>query len=163
MRQLKLLFLAVFAIGADAQEFRDTAVPNSQIQAIVRDVAQWHDMQYPDCAFVKAVGSNLIEKDADSTVEHWSIEACAGKTFTYRVLVMPRPDGGVSDSVSNVDGSPIDSGEPVSPEQLAADCKAWRKELEQMGSIDDVPDSKITRYAQLSADVAACHAYESAP
>lgn len=162
MRQIKLLFLAVLAFSAEAQEFRDTAVPNSQIQAVVRDVAGWHDMQHPDCSFVKAIGSKLIERAADSTIEHWSIEACSGKAFTYRVMVMPGPGDSVSDSVSNLDGSPVRSAEPISAEQFAAACDALRKELEKMGSVDEVPDSMITRYAQLSADNAACLA-EFAP
>lgn len=158
MRKLKFLFLACVAFGAEAQEFRDTAVPNSQIQAVVRDVAGWHDMQHPDCTFVRASGSKLIEEGADSTIEHWSIEACSGKIFTYRVLVMPGPGDSVTDSVSNVDGSPVGSAMPLSDEQLSVECEATRKELEQMGPIDKVPDSKITRYAQLSADNAACRA-----
>jgi hypothetical protein len=163
MRQLKVLFIACLVFGAHAQEFRETAVPNSQISAVVRDVAQWHDMQHPDCAFVKATGSKLVEKGARTTIEHWSVEACSGKIYTYRVMVMPGPGDAVSDSVSNLDGSPVGTPEPISAEQLAADCDAARKELEQMGPIDNVPDSKVTRYAQLSADIAACQANGSAP
>ena len=163
MKHLVAIFLASTAFGAYAQEFRDTAVPNSQIKAIVRDVAEWHDMQHPGCTFVRATGSKLVEKNADSTVEHWSIEACSGKVFTYRVMVMPQSDGGVSDSVSNVDGSSVGEPETMSAEQLTAECAADKKELEQMGQADKVPDDKIERYAQLSAQMAACQANGSAP
>ncbi len=163
MRQLILIFLLGVVFGADAQEFRETAVPNSQIQAVVRDVAGWHDMQHPECTFVKASGSELLEKSTDSTIEHWSIEACSGKIFTYRVMVMPGPGDSVSDSVSNVDGLPVGSAEPMSSAQLTAACDAIRKELEQMGSAEKVPDSEISRYAQLSADNAVCRANEAVP
>ena len=95
-----LLFLPSIA---QAQEFRDTAVPNAQIHAVIRDVAEWHDMRHPDCRFTKATGSTTVEKESDGTVEHWTIEACSSKSYTYEVAVFPEPDGGITDMVGDIE------------------------------------------------------------
>jgi len=160
--QLKLIALSVLAFGAQAQEFRETSVPNEQISAVVRDVAEWHNMQHSDCKFVKALGSETVEKDSDGTVEHWSIQACAGKAFTYKVSVFPHSGGGVTDSVSNLDGSPVGEELELSDEEYAAECKKMREEEQALGGPDKLDHDKAMKYYQLIANLAACSA-ASAP
>jgi len=160
--QLNLIALAVVALSVNAQEFRETSVPNAQISAVVRDVAEWHNMQHPDCQFVKPLGSETVEKDADGTVEHWSIEACAGKAFTYKVAVFPQAGGAVTDMVSNVDGSTVGEEVEMSDEEFAAECKAMREEEQALGDPDKLDHDKAMRYYHLIASLAACSA-ASAP
>ena len=146
------LFVTTAAFG---QEFRNTAVPNAQIGAVLRDVAQWHDMQHPDCTYKKPVGSVAIEAKDGNTVEHWSIEACSGKTFTYRVAVFPSPGGGVTDSVSNVDGSPIGGSGATSPPS-DEDCAKSKARYELLDAKEDLTDEEMNEVPQLAADMAAC-------
>lgn len=161
--QFKLLILAVLASGVQAQEFRETAVPNAQIPAIVRDVVEWHNMQYPNCQFVKPLGSETIENKVDSSVEHWSIEACDGKAFTYKVTVFPHAGGGVTGAVSNLDGSSVGGESNMSDEELAAECKLMREEVQTLGDPDKLDYDKAARYYHLIANLAVCDAAESAP
>ena len=159
----QLLALAVLATGAEAQEFRETSVPNAQISAVVRDVAEWHNMQYANCQFAKPLGSETVEKVEGSTVEHWSIEACDGKAFTYKVRVIPHAGGGVTDSVSNVDGSAVGENGAMSDEELTIECKAMREEKHALGVPDKLDHAKVKRYYHLIANLAICNANESAP
>jgi len=154
MKSLIVLGMLV-ATPAFAQEFRNTAVPNAQIDAVLRDVAQWHDMQHPDCRYQKPVGSVAIESKGDNTVEHWSIEACSGKTFTYRVAVFPSPGGGVSDSVSNIDGSPV-GGSDISSPPSSEDCLKSKARYELLDAKQDLTDEEMDEVPQLAADLAAC-------
>ena len=156
--QLKLIALAAVAFSAQAQEFRETSVPKAQISAVVRDVAEWHNMQHSDCQYVKPLGSKTVERDGDSTIEHWSIEACSGKAFTYKVRVVPHPGGGVTDSVSNLDGSSVGAEPEMSDEEFAAECKAMRVEEQALGDPDKLDDEKAMRYYQLIANLAVCNA-----
>jgi len=154
MKSLIVLSMLV-ATPAFAQEFRNTAVPNAQIGAVLRDVAQWHDMQHPDCRYQKPVGSVAIESTGDNTVEHWSIEACSGKTFTYRVAVFPSPGGGVSDSVSNIDGSPVGDSD-ISGPPSSEDCSKSKARYELLNAKEDLTDEQMDEIPQLAADLAAC-------
>ncbi|WP_132982808.1 hypothetical protein [Thermomonas haemolytica] len=154
MKSLIVLSLLVTS-PAFGQEFRNTAIPNAQIGAVLRDVAQWHDMQHPDCPYQKPVGSVVIETKGDNTEEHWSIEACSGKSFTYHVAVFPTPNGGVTDSVSNVDGSPIGGSDAVSPPS-SDDCSKTKARFEILNAKEDLTDEEMSEVPQLAADLAAC-------
>jgi hypothetical protein len=153
------LLLAPFAV--QAQEFRETAVPNSQIAAVVRDVAQWHDMRHPDCRFLKAKGSVVVEKDSDSTAEHWTVEACSGKSFTYRVVVFPEPDGGVTDMVGDVDRPSSDTNAMLPPPD-PAECAEKQRKLDALNASND-PNTDYSQMAQLAADLAVCNVEKAAP
>ena len=150
------LTLAAGAVfHAQAQEYRDTAVPNAQIPNVLRDVAQWHDFQYPDCKYKQPVGSVRAEGE-DGDEEHWTIVGCDGRQFTYRVSVVSQHHGGVTVLVGNVDGAPVKQ-KPKMDKDLRQQCEDIAKELASFGDdIDKVPDDKISRVAQLTADNAAC-------
>ncbi len=154
--------LSTVALSVNAQEFRDTAVPNSQISAVVRDVAQWHDMQYPDCRFVKAVGSNLVKKTSEQSVEHWTIAACSGRDFTYEVTVLDVKGGGVTNMVSNLDGEAIGSNSADFPVPDAAECAEMQKQFDAI-SADTSSNIDYSQLAQLTADLAACNSAPAAP
>ena len=151
-----LFFLTLLAAAtAYGQEFRETAVPNAQIGAVLRDVSGWHNMQHPDCMYTKPLGSITVEKEGTKTVEHWSIEACSGKTFTYRVAVFPSPNGGVTDMVSNLDGSAVGNSEPTSPPTVE-ECARSKARYELLNAKEDVTDAEMDEVPQLAADLAAC-------
>ena len=152
--QTALLLSASAAVYA--QEFRDTAVPNSQISAVTRDVAQWHDMQNPHCRFVRAVGSRLVEKTFEHSVEHWTIAGCSGQQFTYVVTVLDSSGGGVTNMVSNVDGSPIGAdNEPAEPDPQ--ECAQMQSQFDALRT-DNSTDKDYSRLAELAADLAVCNA-----
>jgi len=88
-------------VSADALT---TSVKGRNIQDISRDVQQWHDAQHADCKFSAVTQATVVEKNGDSTTEHWTIKACNDQEFTYKVFIMSR-QGGITDMVSNVDGS----------------------------------------------------------
>lgn len=157
--------MLVFAAGAaNAAGFRDTIVPKSHIPAVIRDVAEWHDLQHPDCPFKKATGSRTVEKRAGGSVEHWSVEACSGKSFVYQVDVFPRADNGsVTDMVSNVDGTPIGEAPKLSDKEFAEQCKAMRKEQSALGDPEKLDDAKAMRYYQIVASLAVCDMQKSLP
>jgi hypothetical protein len=143
------------ALCAQAQEYRDTAVPNAQIANVLRDVAQWHDFQYPDCKYTGPVGSVRTETE-NGNEERWTVAGCDGRKFTYRVSVVSQNQGAVTVLVGNVDGAPIKQ-KPKMDTALSEQCEAIAKELASFGDdIDKVPDDKINRMAQLAADNAAC-------
>jgi len=89
-----------------------TSAPRGHLQNVSRDIQGWHNFQHPDCPYVRVVGAKIVERDSDSTVEHWTIEACKQKQFTYQALILPYPDGGIGVSVSNVDLSPANVSGP---------------------------------------------------
>jgi hypothetical protein len=109
---VKYLVLATtLLLGACAQHSTrpanslGTSVTGRNVNDISRDVQGWHNMQHADCAFNRVLGANIVKKESGSVVEHWTIEACNNQQFTYRVFIMFH-QGGISDSVSNIDGSP---------------------------------------------------------
>ena len=65
-----------------------------------RDVAGWHNAQPPDCPFVRPVVAEIIRDEGDAVVEHWTIEACQSRNFTYRVYLLP--GAGLTVMVSDV-------------------------------------------------------------
>jgi len=79
-------------------------------------------MQHPDCRFVKAIGSTTIQQDSDGSDERWTIEACAGKTFAYSVVVFPEVGGGITDMVGNVDSNTPDDDNRASPALSQEEC-----------------------------------------
>ena len=81
-----------------------TTVKGSNVDDVTRDVAQWHDSKHADCKFVKVIGAEIVKREKDSVTEHWTIEACDKKHFTYSVYMML---GGPSlmDMVSDVESS----------------------------------------------------------
>lgn len=144
------------ALCAQAQEYRDMAVPNAQIVNVLRDVAQWHDSQYPHCKYTGSVGSVRAGTE-NGNDEHWTIAGCDGRQFTYRVSVVSQNRGAVTVLVGNVDGAPIKQKSKLGQDQLEQSCEDIAKELASLGDdIDKVPDDKINRMAQLTADNAAC-------
>ena len=88
-----------------------TTVSGRNVADISRDVQGWHDMQHAGCKFIKVVAAEVITQEPKSIVEHWTIEACKDQQFTYRVLIIPGT-GGITDMVSNVDGSAATSAKP---------------------------------------------------
>lgn len=151
-----LMLAAGTVLTAQAQEYRDTAVPNAQIPNVLRDVAQWHDFQHPACKYKQPVGSVRAEGE-DGDEEHWTIVGCEGRQFTYRVSVISQHSSGVTVLVGNVGGEPVRQKPKVGKGQLRQSCEDIAKELASFGDdIDKVPDDKISRMTQLAADSAAC-------
>jgi hypothetical protein len=83
-----------------------TTVSGRNVGDISKDVQGWHDMQHPNCKFVRVLSAEEAEKSPDGVSEHWTIEACERQQFTYRVYII-KSNGAITDSVSNVDGSPL--------------------------------------------------------
>ena len=98
------MFLTACATSAQVAPTNSTAVYQQQIRNVTRDVQQWHDGQYPKCLFQKVAATQIVKRDKKTSDEHWTIEACGHKQFTYKVYVMLQ-DGGISDMVGNADGS----------------------------------------------------------
>jgi len=161
--KIAIPMLVLLAGIAHAADFRETAVPKAQIPAVIRDVAEWHDLQHPDCPFKKATGSKTVEKRAGGTIEHWSVDACSGKDFVYQVDVFPRGDGSVTDMVSNVDGAPIGEAPKLSDKEFAEQCKAMHREQRALGDPEKLEDAKAMRYYQLVAGLAVCDMRKSLP
>jgi hypothetical protein len=86
-----------------------TSVPDSSIDAITRDVRQWHELQHPNCRFAAVTTAAVVSQTEKTTVEHWTITACQQQEFTYKVLILRNTPGALSDAVSNVDESPAQS------------------------------------------------------
>lgn len=150
-----LMLAAGTVFHAQAQECRDTAVPNAQIPNVLRDVAQWHDVQHPDCKYKQPVGSVRAEGE-EGDEEHWTIVGCDGRQFTYRVSVISQHRGGVTVLVGNVGGEPVKQ-KPKMDKDLRQQCEDIAKELASFGDdIAKVPEDKVIRYGQLYAYNAAC-------
>jgi hypothetical protein len=84
----------------------NTTVSSRNINDISRDVQQWHDIKNPSCKYVRVIGAEIIKNEQKNTVEHWTIEGCQKKQFTYRVLILSY-QGGISDMVSNVEETSV--------------------------------------------------------
>lgn len=80
----------------------DTSVSVRQTGNVTRDVVEWHAMKHPDCPFQNVSGAKIVKREKDSVTEHWTIQACAGKQFTYRVFIIPQ-EGGITDAVGDVE------------------------------------------------------------
>lgn len=154
MTRYTWLLLAAVTVPAVASESGPTLVPDHQLAAVVRDVAQWHDGQHADCRFQKALGYNVVERARKESVEHWTIEGCNGRQFTYRVRIFVQ-GGGIVDSVSNVDGSPVAGGpEPVAPS--SEECASSKQRLDRLNAKDELSEAEMQELPQLAADQAAC-------
>jgi len=150
------LLAALFTTFAVAQEFRETAVPNKQIPAVVKDVAGWHDAQNHDCPFKKALGSTVIERHGGDSIERWVIEGCQGRAFAYKVTVLRQDQGGVTDFVSNMDDSPIGDGRAEPPTPTPEECAASQKRFDDLNAKRDITDEELGEIPQLAADLALC-------
>lgn len=78
-----------------------TTVRGRNIDDITRDVQEWHDVKHQDCKFMRVVGAQIISQEGNRAVEHWTVEACAAKRFTYEVMI-ERGAHGISDAVADV-------------------------------------------------------------
>ena len=158
---LSIAVLLVACEAACAQEFRETAVPDALIAAVVRDVAQWHDMQYPECPFKRATGSLVVSSSTGNSTEHWTIAACSDRTFTYKVTVFATRGGGVSNMVSNVDGSALATGE-ASPPPARSECEEMAREFDAILA-GDSSGGDPSRVAVLAAGLASCEEVPAPP
>ena len=77
-----------------------TSACGGQAANVARDVAGCHNAQQPDCPFVRPVAAEIIRDEGDAVVEHWTIEACQSKHFTYRAYLLP--GAGLTVMVSDV-------------------------------------------------------------
>ena len=89
----------------------ETSVPVHQTGNVTRDIVEWHAMKHPDCPFQNVSGAKIVKREKDSVTEHWTIQACAGKQFTYRVFILPH-EGGITDAVGDVEAAAEASGKP---------------------------------------------------
>lgn len=89
----------------------NTLVPAAQILDVTHHVQLWHNKQYPDCKFVSLLGTKVVKQTKDTSDEIWTILGCDHKQFQYRVFVT-RYFSGISDSVSNLDYSPVKVHKP---------------------------------------------------
>ena len=77
-----------------------TSVCGAQAANVARDVSGWHNAQHPTCPYVGPLSAEIVRDEGDAVVEHWTIEACDGKRFTYRAYLIP--GGGLTVMVSDV-------------------------------------------------------------
>ena len=89
----------------------ETSVPVHQIGNVTRDIVEWHAMKHPDCPFQNVSGAKIVKREKDSVTEHWTIQACAGRQFTYRVFILPH-EGGLTDAVGDVEVAEDAPGKP---------------------------------------------------
>ena len=66
-----------------------TSACGGQAANVARDVARWHNTYHQACPFVRPVSVEIVRDEGDAVVEHWTIEACQGKQFTYRAYLLP--------------------------------------------------------------------------
>lgn len=78
-----------------------TTVRGRNVGDISRDVQQWHDAKHQDCKSTRVVGAQIVSQEGNRAVEHWTVEACAAKRFTYEVLI-ERGATGISDAVADL-------------------------------------------------------------
>lgn len=162
MRPTAALLLLAATTGAAAQDSRDTLVPRTQMEAVVRDVAGWHDSQHPECRFTRFLGSTVIEADQEESTEKWTIVGCDGRQFSYQVFVMSQGDGAVADMVSNLDDAPgaskaVDGTTPID----AATCAAQRAEAERLLASSNHDD--VGKGLTMVADIAGSTCPETGP
>ena len=86
-----------------------TSVCGAQAANVARDIAGWHNAHQANCPYVRPVSAEIVRDEGDAVVEHWTIEACEGKQFTYRAYLLPM-GGSLTVMVSDV--SPDDRGAP---------------------------------------------------
>jgi hypothetical protein len=85
-----------------------TSVCGGHVENVARDVAGWHNRQNPACPYVRPLRARIIRDEGDAVVEHWTIQACEAREFTYRAYLLPSA-GSLSVMVSDVgpdDGAP---------------------------------------------------------
>lgn len=151
-----LLTAALLCASARAQEYRETAVPNHQIAAVLRDVVQWHDGQHPGCKFERSLGSEPGKSSDGEPEEHWSIAACRGQTFTYRVSVISQSQGGgITVLVGNLNRHPIGDSAGQGAPDLAASCQESAARLAAMEAAPAKDSDDYMGQAQFTADSAA--------
>ncbi|GHD75816.1 hypothetical protein GCM10007164_28240 [Luteimonas padinae] len=78
-----------------------TSACGDQAANVARDVAGWHNAQHPTCPYVRPISAEILRRERGSVVEHWKIEACDAKEFTYRAYLMPSA-GALTVMVSDV-------------------------------------------------------------
>ena len=77
-----------------------TSACGGQAANVARDVARWHNAHQLSCPYVRPLAAEIVRDEGDAVVEHWTIEACDGKRFTYRAYLLP--GGGLTVMVSDV-------------------------------------------------------------
>jgi hypothetical protein len=94
-RLIIILFLPILfgcaTISAEvvsADNHLQTSASGKLITDIKRDLEVDHNTFYPECMFSKVLSAAPLSKDEDGTYELWTIEACSGKQFTYKVMIM---------------------------------------------------------------------------
>ena len=78
-----------------------TTACGAQAANVARDVAGWHNAHQADCPYVRPISARIMRDEGDAVVEHWTIEACEGKQFTYRAYLLPM-GGGLTVMISDV-------------------------------------------------------------
>lgn len=89
-----------------------TSVSGKFVEEVTADVAQWHNVAQPRCKFEKIVGAEIFKKDEKGTTEHWTVQACDHKQFTYRVFVIDNANGTITDAVGDIDKPALTPAEP---------------------------------------------------
>ena len=77
-----------------------TSACGAQAANVARDVAGWHNAHQPKCPFVRPLSAEIVRDEGNAVVEHWTIEACDAKQFTYRAYLLP--GAGLTVMVSDV-------------------------------------------------------------
>jgi len=78
-----------------------TSACGAQTANVARDVAGWHNAHQASCPYVRPIFAQIVRDEGDAVVEHWTIEACESKQFTYRAYLLPM-GGGLTVMVSDV-------------------------------------------------------------
>jgi hypothetical protein len=89
-----------------------TSVSGKFVEEVTADVAQWHNVAQPKCKFEKVVGAEIAKKDEKGSTEHWTIQACEHREFTYRVFVIHNDNGTITDAVGDIDKPALTPAEP---------------------------------------------------
>ncbi|TXK59074.1 hypothetical protein [Alkalisalibacterium limincola] len=100
-----VLVLAACAHTTGAPNALGTSVSGQHVANVTRDVQGWHNVQNPNCQFVRAIKAAVVERDTGGVTERWTIEGCDGRLFEYHAYIMSM-GGGITVMVSNPDGSP---------------------------------------------------------
>jgi hypothetical protein len=85
-----------------------TSVCGVHVENFARDIAGWHNRQNPACPYVRPLRARIIRDEVDAVVEHWTVQACESREFTYRAYLLPSA-GSLSVMVTDVspdDGPP---------------------------------------------------------
>ena len=65
-----------------------SSVCGGRASLVAKDIAGWHNAQNPSCPFVRSLRAQILKRSDGGIVEHWKIEACQGKQFTYRAYLL---------------------------------------------------------------------------